>query len=594
MLTDLFYTRFIRNSIPELNKRRFSGYLVLFLIVILTSITPPAYLQAQDYWVNEYDTATVVSAERLATDVGIQILKKGGNAVDAAVAVHFALAVTYPQAGNLGGGGFMVIHLPDSDLDSDSGTISYDFRETAPALATKDMFLDSTGTYNPKLARRSILSSGVPGSVHGVLTALDNHGNLSRNQVLQPAILLARNGYRLDTYQASMLNKYRKNFGKYVASTKYFKPCDKLLYKQGDLFKQTDLANTLTLIKNRGIRGFYTGPTATKIINTVQKHNGLLTLEDLKSYKSKRRTPISAEYHGFELHMMGPPSSGGITIAQMLLMLSDYDVKQLGFMSAKYIHMLSEVMKRAYADRNYFLGDPDFNNIPIRSLLDTTYIRKRMADFNWESVTSSKDIKHGDITSFVESSETTHYSVIDNDGYAVSVTTTLNSLFGNKIAVDGAGFLLNNEMDDFTSKPGVPNQFGLVQGKTNIVEANKRMLSSMTPTIVTRNDSVKMVLGAAGGPRIITTVLQNFLNMSLFDMNAMQSISAPRIHHQWLPDVTYIENYAISRDTKQILLELGHSINKVDNIANSHIIYVNKGKYTGAADPRGNGSVEGF
>jgi len=565
-------------------------YLKILFFKLICVLIVPLSAHSQDYLVTKYDNGTVVTAEKLATNVGVQILKEGGNAVDAAVAVHFALAVTYPQAGNIGGGGFMVIHIADSN----STTISLDFRETAPRLATSDMFLDESGNYDRQKARRSIFSSGVPGSVHGMLSALNKYGNLPRNRVLQPAIELAQKGYRLDAYQANLLNEYKMDFQKYDASQHYFTKGDGISYREGDLFVQKDLAGTLKLIKTKGIRGFYSGSTARKIVETMQNYNGLITLDDLYNYQSTYRPPVKTSFKGYTLFMMGPPSSGGITITQMLHMLSSFYLKEYGFLSADYIHLLNGVMKRAYADRNYFLGDPDFIDIPKPTMTDPSYNEERMSDFSWDNTTPSAEIKHGKINQTNESLETTHFSVIDKEGNAVSVTTTLNSLFGNKIAVKGAGFLLNNEMDDFTSKPGTPNQFGLVQGSANKIEPGKRMLSSMTPTIVTRHDSVQMVLGAAGGPRIITTVLQNFLNLSVFEMNAKQSITAPRIHHQWLPDITFTESFAISKDTKKVLLRRGHILKVFNNLAKAHIINVDQGKYTGAADPRGNGNVGGY
>lgn len=566
-------------------------YLKILLAFSLLYVAPLS-VYPQDYWVNKYDSGTVVTAEKLATKVGVQILKEGGNAVDAAVGVHFAMAVTYPQAGNIGGGGFMVIHL--ANPDSNSTNISLDFRETAAQMVTSDIFLDDSGNYDRQKARQSIFSSGVPGSVHGMLTALDKYGNLMRNKVLQPAIDLAQRGYKLDAYQANLLNRYKKEFQKYDASHHYFTKGVGKSYLAGDLFVQKDLAGTLKLIQKKGIPGFYSGQTARNIVNTMQKYNGLITFDDLESYQSIYRPPVKTSFKKYTLYMMGPPSSGGITISQMLHMLSSYSLKEYGFLSAEYIHLLTGVMKRAFADRNHFLGDPDFIDIPKATLTDPSYNVQRMSDFNWDNTTPSTEIKHGDITCTDESLETTHFSIVDKKGNAVSVTTTLNSLFGNKIAVKGAGFLLNNEMDDFTSKPGTSNQFGLVQGSANKIEPRKRMLSSMTPTIVTRHDSVKMVLGAAGGPRIITTVLQNFLNLSVFEMNAKQSISAPRIHHQWLPDITYTESFTISKDTKNILLKRGHILKVLDNLANAHILSVDNGKYTGAADPRVNGYVSGY
>jgi len=560
----------------------------IFVAIIILFLSYQSAI-AQKLWVESYKQGMVVSAEKLASEIGRDILKKGGNAVDAATAVNFALAVTYPQAGNLGGGGFMVIHLAQGD------NISLDFREVAPRKAKQDMLLDRKGNYNSDKARASALAAGVPGTVDGMLTALERYGNLPIDIVLEPAIKLAREGYKLTAYQAKILNSYLDEFNKYESTRKYFTPADADSFKTGDIFAQNDLAETIQRIASFGKNGFYSGQTADQIVETIKENNGLIDYIDLKNYQSKWREPVTTRYKDYELSMMPPPSSGGVVITQILEMLSGYDLESLGFNSASYIHLLTETMKRAYADRNYYLADPDFVQIPLGVLQSSFYNKDRINGFSWDQVTSSEQINHGRVPGLEESYETTHYSVVDKFGNAVSVTTTLNSLFGNKIVVDGAGFFLNNEMDDFTSKPGTPNQFGLVQGTANKIEPNKRMLSSMTPTIVTKNKNVRMILGAAGGPRIITTVLQTFLNKAVFDMNASQSISSGRFHHQWLPDFTYIEPFAVTSDTEEILLEKGHNIKKISNIGRSHIIYIDAaGVKTGGADPRGNGHTAGY
>lgn len=560
----------------------------VFLILCFVFTLQPELSYAQTGWAKSYENAVVVSAEKHASQVGKKILQQGGNAVDAAVAVQFALAVTEPRAGNIGGGGFLVLHL------SDGTTNTLDFRERAPEKATKNMFIKN-GKYQSDLSRRSALASGVPGVVDGMIKALERYGNLPLETVIEPAIELAQNGFPLTWKQAQDLNYYADEFHEYRTSRRYFTNRDKTPYREGDLFVQEDLAATLDRIARMGRDGFYSGLTADRIVNTMEELGGIISYRDLKNYGSKWRDPISLAYNGYNLHIMPPPSSGSIAIAQMLTMLEDYDLQKLGFNSAKYVHLVTEVMQRAFADRAHFLGDPDFVNIPQSELLDSTYNRHRMDSFSWTKATSSDSLSHGDPITFSESSETTHFSIVDKNGNAVAITTTLNGSFGNKIAVDGAGFLLNNEMDDFTAQPGEPNMFGLIQGKANAVAPKKRMLSSMSPTIVTKNDSTKMILGAAGGPRIITATFQNFLNMAVFGMNPQQANSAPRFHHQWMPDKLYYEEFGLSPDTQQKLQEIGHQLQTRGNIGRTHNIFVNdEGLKFGSPDPRGDGSAQGY
>ena len=562
--------------------RTFSVTFLLIFFLIFPS-------QAQQFWADKYENGIVVSAEEMASQIGADILEKGGNAVDAAVAVNFALAVTYPQAGNIGGGGFMMIHLANGE------NLALDFREEAPRDATKDLLLDSQGNYSKELARKSVLSSGVPGTVDGMLEALERYGNFPLDIVMEPAIKLAKNGYKLSYHQARVLNNYADDFRKDPSSEKYFTPAEADSFETGDLFMQKDLGKTLERISNFGRAGFYSGQTADMIVQTMEENDGIISYLDLNKYKSVWRDPITTQFGNYTLHMMPPPSSGGVVIAQIINMISDFDVKSMSFNSAQYIHLLTESMKRAFADRNYFLSDPDFNNVPSEALASSFYNKKRLQNFSWSTATPADKISHGELPAFEESYETTHFSVVDKQGNAVSVTTTLNSLFGNKIAVEGSGFLLNNEMDDFSAKPGEPNQFGLVQGKANKIAPGKRMLSSMTPTLVTENNKIRMVLGASGGPRIITSVLQNFLNMAIFNMDIKKAISAPRFHNQWLPDKLFVEKNGISVDTRQILRSKGHSIQEVSNLARNHNIFINNyGVKTAAADPRGNGSVAGY
>lgn len=562
---------------------RIHSLLILFFLSFI-----PLQSFAQTGWAKSYEHAVVVTAEENASLAGRHILKQGGNAVDAAVAVQFALAVTLPRAGNIGGGGFMVIHMDD-------GTdITLDFRERAPLKAHRDMYIRD-GKYVPQLSREGALAVGVPGVVDGMVKAIERYGRLPLETVMQPAIDLAEHGFRLSWIQAQTLNQYTDVFKKYDGSARYFLPKDDKKWEEGDLFVQKDLAATLKRIARFGRDGFYSGKTADLIVQEMRQQGGLISYEDLEEYQSVWREPIKASFRGYELSIMPPPSSGSIAIHQILDMLKPYGLKEMGFNSAKYVHLVTEAMRRAFADRAYFLGDPDFVDIPVEKLMSDDYSRERMSSFSWHKATDSNELSHGEIPSFTESIETTHFSIVDEDGNAVAVTTTLNGNYGSKVAVSGAGFFLNNEMDDFTAEPGEPNMFGLIQGKVNAVEPGKRMLSSMSPTIVTKNGEVRMVLGAAGGPRIITATLHNFLNLAVFEMEAGEAISAPRFHHQWMPDNLYFEEFGLSPDTRKLLKEKGHNLTQTSGVGRAHIIYVNEeGLLFGAADPRGDGTAEGY
>lgn len=555
----------------------------LFLFIL------PNRSAAQVGSAKHYKNGVVVTAERRASEVGRNILKQGGNAVDAAVAVQFALAVTLPRAGNIGGGGFMVLHMANGTNKS------LDFREKAPLEASPDMYIRN-GNYDPDLSRRSILAAGVPGVVDGMIKAIEHYGRLPLETVIKPAIDMAKNGYKLSWAEAHVLNEYTDRLTPYDGSRKYFtKKNGSRKWQQGDLFVQKDLAETLQRISNLGRDGFYSGKTADMIVAEMKKHDGLISYKDLEQYHSVWRDPVETTFHGYTLYIMPPPSSGSVAIHQILDMLKPYDLKKLGFNSAKYVHLVTEAMRRAFADRAYFLGDPDYVDIPMKKLLSRDYNRRRMESFSWDHASSSDKIGHGKIPSFHESTETTHYSIVDKDGNAVSVTTTLNGNFGCKIAVDGAGFFLNNEMDDFTAEPGKPNMFGLIQGKANAIKPGKRMLSSMSPTIVTQDGKVRMVLGAAGGPRIITATLHNFLNMAVWGMDPAEAISAPRFHHQWMPDKLYYEKYGLSPDSRAKLKAMGHNLTPTSGIGRAHIIYVDhNGVKYGAPDPRGYGDAEGY
>lgn len=532
-----------------------------------------------------YEHAIVVAGEPHAAQVGVDIMKKGGNAIDAAVAIQFAMAVTQPRAGNIGGGGFMVVHIGDT-------TVALDFREKAPLQARKDMYIID-GKLQPMLSREGVLAAGVPGSVAGMIKAHKRFGKLPLAVVMAPAIKLAREGFHISLSMANLLNEHATVFSMYEGSSHYFTQENMEPYHEGDLFIQEDLAETLQRISDHGRAGFYSGPTAKLIVETMQQYNGLITLQDLKEYEAIWRKPIKKEFKGYTLYMMPPPSSGGVVIGQMLTMLEPYNLVEMGYNTARYVHLVSEVMRRAYADRNYFLGDPDYIAQPIDTLLSKAYLRKRMENFQWDKASSSEVVKHGKIPGFSESINTTHFSVVDKWGNAAAITTTINGWYGCKVAVEGAGFFLNNEMNDFTAKPGEPNMFGLVQGKVNAVKPGKRMLSSMSPTVVMQDGKVRMVLGAAGGSRITTAVLQIFLNGAVFGMNAMEAISAPRFHHQWYPEYIRYEKYGIDKVSREKLKVMGHNL-KVGSVGRAHIIFVDKNGLHGAPDPRGNGYAAGY
>lgn len=535
-----------------------------------------------------YENGMVVSADQIASDIGKDVLKQGGNAVDAAVATHFALSVTFPVAGNLGGGGFMVLHLNNGTQQT------LDFRETAPSQTSQEDYLNSSGDPNGR-TRKGPFSVGVPGSVHGMITALQKYGTMPLDLILEPAIDIARNGFRLNYQQARRLNLSRNKFSKYPSSD-LFSSSEEDSFQEGDLFVQKDLAATLERIAQFGNAGFYRGITAELIVKQIQKLGGKMTLNDLESYESVWRDPIKTSFKGYDLLLMPPPSSGGIAIAQILNMINEYDPEDYGWNSADYIHLLTEAEKRAYADRAYFLGDPDYVAQPTPLLISEEYARDRFQSFDPRKATPVDSVSHGDVPFFEESMETTHFSVVDQKGNAVSVTTTLNSAYGSGIVVGEAGFLLNNEIDDFAVKPGVPNQFGLIGGKANAIQPGKRMVSSMSPTIVTQNGEIRMVLGSPGGSTIITTVLQVFLNVALFDMNIQQAVAAPRVHHQWRPEEIYFEPFALSKKEQFELYIRGHKLKERDSyVGHANCIYIHgNGLLDGGADPRGLNSVSGY
>lgn len=530
----------------------------------------------------------VVSASDIASMVGVDILEKGGNAIDAAVAVGFALAVTYPQAGNLGGGGFMVIHLENGN----STTI--DYREKAPSSAFRDMYLDEKGEYDVKKSTQGWSSSGVPGSVAGLLFALDNYGTMELKQIIEPAIKLAESGFPIGYRFAKALNSYKNQFSKNEATKKIF-TSDFGKFIAGDLFVQTDLSYTLKLISEFGRDGFYDGPVAKLISQQSSNNGGYITSEDLSNYEPQEREPVYGEYRGYKIISIGPPSSGGIALIQILNALENFNIEKKDWGSSNYIHNVTEILKYVYADRSKYLGDEDFYSVPKEWLLSKER-GKEIASNISQFAKPSFEIFPGNQFN-EESEETTHYNVIDIKGNMVSTTTTLNSTFGNKIVVDGAGFILNNEMDDFSSKPGTPNQYGLLGGEANSIEPNKRMLSAMTPTIILDdNGDPFMTIGSPGGSTIITVVLQVILNVIDFGMDIQTAIDMPRFHHQWMPDQIDYEPFGMSEDVKKNLVETGHKLGRLRFLGRAEGIIIDNrnGLFWGATDPRGYGKAVGF
>ena len=535
-------------------------------------------------------TGMVASRSALASQVGADILRRGGNAIDAAVATGFALAVTYPSAGNIGGGGFMVIRLADGTL------VTNDHRERAPAGADHDMFLDADGDLIEGLSTHSHLAVGVPGSVAGLLDVHERYGKLGRPDVLDPAIALARDGFPLDDDLAGQFRRQLPRLERYAASRAVFAHPDGMPFAAGEHFVQQDLAATLERIREEGHDGFYRGQTAELLVAEMQRGEGLITLDDLASYRSVWRDPIRGAYRGHEIVSMPPPSSGGVLLVQMLNMLEPHDIKGLGYGSAAAMHRMIEAERRAYADRAQHLGDTDFYPVPVATLIDKAYAAERFADFDPTRASRSADIGWGTIPN--ESPDTTHVSVMDAAGNAVAYTTTLNLSYGAKIVVPGAGFLLNNEMDDFAIKPNTPNSYGLLGDEANAIAPGKRMLSSMTPTIVLRDGEPVLVTGSPGGSTIITTVLQVVMNVIDHGMDLSDAVGKPRFHHQWQPDRVLVEPFGFSPDTVAALETLGHqgivTIRWGRGIGDANSVMRRDGMLLGTADPRGVGRAVGF
>lgn len=520
----------------------------------------------------------VASQHALASEAGLEILKKGGNAVDAGVAVGFSLAVVLPRAGNLGGGGFMLVY--DADQDT---TVAINYREMAPLSTHRDVYLDDEGNVDRKKLVASYQAAGVPGSVAGLALALDKYGTMSLAEVMAPAIKLAEEGFPITYDLSELLKKYQSRLKIWPETAKIFYKGDDF-YQPGEILKQKDLAWSLKQISKNGIKAFYDGPVGDKIVKDMTKNDGFITKEDLKGYEVEVMAPVWGSYRGYEVASMPPPSSGGIHVIQMLNMLQHFPLNYLGHNSAETVHIMTEVMRRAYADRSEHLGDPNFWDVPIEGLSDQDYAASLIKDIQRLKATPSEDIKPGKPQDF-ESKQTTHFSVVDKHGNVVSNTYTLNFSFGSGIVAKGTGIILNNEMDDFSAKPGTPNAFGLLGGEANSVQPRKRPLSSMTPTIVYKDGRPYFVTGSPGGSRIITTVLQIILNVIDHDMNVAEATHAPRMHHQWYPNVLLLEK-GFGYDTQHLLEAKGHKIIHSSAMGSTQTIMIKNGLLFGASDPR--------
>ncbi|WP_136248878.1 gamma-glutamyltransferase [Halomonas borealis] len=556
-----------------------TGLLGLALCAPSLAMAQSAILEGERFHPETGEQGMVATSHFLASQVAHEVLAEGGNAVDAAVTAGFALAVTQPRSGNIGGGGFMLIS------DERSGEVTaIDYRETAPAAATETMFQDEEGNAVSEWSRFTHRAAGVPGTVAGLARALEEYGTLSLSAALAPAIRLADEGFVVPQRFVDGVADAGERLTQWDASQAMFYKEDGSAYRVGDTFRQPDLAATLRRIAEQGAREFYEGETAELIVAEMQRHDGLITREDLAGYQPEIREPSHGNYRGYDVYAMSPPSSGGAHIVEILNVLEGYDIAEMGFGAADTMHLMAEAMKRAYADRAEYLGDTDFVEVPLDGLTSKAYADELRSQIAIDRATPSDEISAGDPAPY-ESNETTHFSIADGDGLAVSNTYTINFSYGSGIAVEGAGFLLNNEMDDFSAKPGVPNAYGLIGGEANKIEPGKRMLSSMTPTIVKRDGENFLITGSPGGSRIITTTLQVLMNVIDHDMNIQSAVSAPRLHHQWLPDELRVEA-GFSPDTLSLLEARGHTISQQSAMGAAQSIVIEDGRFFGGADPR--------
>ncbi len=562
---------------------------LFFTVAFITSLTITAVSQPQKAVGLSYSSqkkvngrkGAVVSAHPLASMVGLSILKKGGNAIDAAIATQLALAVVYPGAGNIGGGGFMVAHLKNGE------NISLDYREKAPSKASRDMYLDTSGNPQLNLSQDGHLAAGVPGTVAGLFASM-KYAKLPFFTLIQPAIDLAEKGFAITASQASSFNSTKKEFLELNSSPVSF--VKESEWKAGDILIQKDLANTLKRIRDEGQKGFYEGETARLIVAEMQRGKGIITLEDLKKYEAKERAVLDFNYKGYQVISMPLPSSGGIIVQQMLKMIEDKNIAAMKFQTAASVQLMTEVERRAFADRAAFLGDPDFVSVPVKTLVSTDYLKRRMKDYEPGKAGNSKTVLAGLIK---ESEETTHLSVMDTYGNAVSVTTTLNGGYGSRTVVSGAGFLLNNEMDDFSVKPGVPNMYGAVGNEKNAIEPGKRMLSSMTPTIVLKDGFPYLVVGTPGGTTIPTSVFQTLVNVLEFNMKPDDAVNKPKFHHQWLPDILSVEK-DFPEAVKKQLEEMGYAVKVKGAWSRTELIQIKNKKMTAVGDKRGDDDARAY
>lgn len=557
---------------------------ILFSIVSCKNLTQTTAVEKARGLVT--DKAMVVSAHPLASQVGVEILKKGGNAVDAAIAVQYALAVVYPAAGNIGGGGFMVVRKANGE------TFALDYREKAPAAAHRDMYLDENGEVIKDLSWLGHLAAGVPGTVNGMFKAHEKLGSLPMAELIQPSIDLAADGFALTEKEAKGLNRAAERLEKYnTLTTAYQKEGE---WKTGDQIVLRDLAETLMRIRDEGNAGFYEGKTADLLVAEMERGKGIMTHQDLKDYEAIWRTPVKGEYRGYGIISMPPPSSGGVALMSLLKSVEPFPLGDYPHLGTQAVHLITEAERRVYADRATHMGDSDFYPVPMEGLLTDSYISDRMEDYNPQTASNSDDIAAG-TPAIKESEQTTHYSIVDAEGNAVSVTTTLNGGYGSYVVAGGTGFLLNNEMDDFSAKPGEANKYGLIGAEANAIEPGKRMLSSMTPTIVEKEGKLFMVVGTPGGSTIITSVLQNIVNVIDYGMGMQESVAAPRFHHQWKPNMVFHETDAIEPEVKETLEKMGHTLMDRGRIGRvDAILVLPDGKLEGGADPRGDDSAKGY